>query len=173
MGVVRFPVLDADIETRVARFEMLGDNDFDSRGQRAQRCRSRRRSPCAARPRQPQAASSGWDSLTPAELDVVKLVCEGLGNKDIAARLFVSPRTVQAHLTHVQLPVVRDALERVHATVREADAGTDHQVLHRPSGEELVRSRMVAYTSRNHDAEAGDVIAAQLDLSGVEPGPDV
>jgi DNA-binding CsgD family transcriptional regulator len=46
-------------------------------------------------------ANSGWDSLTPAELDVVRLVCEGLGNKDIAYRLFISPRTVQAHLTHV------------------------------------------------------------------------
>lgn len=44
--------------------------------------------------------TSGWESLTPAELDVVRLVCEGLPNKDIAARLFVSPRTVQAHLTH-------------------------------------------------------------------------
>ena len=46
-------------------------------------------------------ASSGWASLTRAERDVVKLVSEGLGNKDVAARLFVSPRTVQAHLTHV------------------------------------------------------------------------
>lgn len=45
--------------------------------------------------------SSGWASLTPAELDVVRLVVEGLGNKDIAARLCVSPRTVQTHLTHV------------------------------------------------------------------------
>jgi predicted ATPase/DNA-binding CsgD family transcriptional regulator len=45
--------------------------------------------------------ASGWESLTPTELDVVRLVSEGLPNKDIAARLFVSPRTVQSHLTHV------------------------------------------------------------------------
>jgi DNA-binding CsgD family transcriptional regulator len=45
--------------------------------------------------------SSGWDSLTPAELDVVRLVAEGLTNKDVAARLFISPRTVQAHLAHI------------------------------------------------------------------------
>jgi DNA-binding CsgD family transcriptional regulator len=44
---------------------------------------------------------SDWASLTPAESDVVRLVCDGLANKDIATRLFVSPRTVQAHLTHV------------------------------------------------------------------------
>jgi predicted ATPase/DNA-binding CsgD family transcriptional regulator len=45
--------------------------------------------------------TSGWASLTPTECDVVRLVSEGLANKDIAARLFVSPRTVQTHLTHV------------------------------------------------------------------------
>jgi DNA-binding CsgD family transcriptional regulator len=44
--------------------------------------------------------ASGWASLTPAELDVVRLVKEGLANKEIATRLFVSPRTVQTHLTH-------------------------------------------------------------------------
>jgi DNA-binding CsgD family transcriptional regulator len=46
-------------------------------------------------------ASSGWASLTPAELDVARLVSEGLGNKEVATRLFVSPRTVQAHITHI------------------------------------------------------------------------
>jgi DNA-binding CsgD family transcriptional regulator len=45
--------------------------------------------------------TSGWASLTPTERDVVRLVTEGLANNDIAARLFVSPRTVQTHLTHV------------------------------------------------------------------------
>lgn len=45
--------------------------------------------------------SNGWDALTPAEHKIVKLVTEGLVTKDIAARLFVSPRTVQTHLTHI------------------------------------------------------------------------
>ena len=45
--------------------------------------------------------TSGWGALTPTECDVVRLVSEGLANKDIATRLFVSPRTVQSHLTHV------------------------------------------------------------------------
>jgi DNA-binding CsgD family transcriptional regulator len=45
--------------------------------------------------------ASGWGALTPTERDVVQLVSEGLGNNDIATRLFVSPRTVQTHLTHV------------------------------------------------------------------------
>lgn len=43
----------------------------------------------------------GWTSLTPAERDVVRLVCDGLANKEIAQRLLISPRTVQTHLTHV------------------------------------------------------------------------
>ena len=45
--------------------------------------------------------STGWSSLTPTELDVVRLGSESLANKDIATRLFVSHRTVQTHLTHV------------------------------------------------------------------------
>ncbi len=54
-----------------------------------------------ARPRARKRPASGWASLTPTERDVVRLVSEGLANNDIATRLFVSPRTVQTHLTHV------------------------------------------------------------------------
>ncbi|OBJ47293.1 hypothetical protein A9W95_06935 [Mycobacterium sp. 1423905.2] len=42
----------------------------------------------------------GWESLTPTERDVVGLVGQGMPNNAIAARLFMSPRTVQTHLTH-------------------------------------------------------------------------
>jgi DNA-binding CsgD family transcriptional regulator len=48
-----------------------------------------------------RAAGAGGAPSHPTERDVVRLVSEGLGNKDIATRLFVSPRTVQTHLTHV------------------------------------------------------------------------
>ncbi|MGH9276277.1 MAG: helix-turn-helix domain-containing protein, partial [Acidimicrobiales bacterium] len=39
--------------------------------------------------------------LSPQEERVLTLIADGLTNKEVAARLFISPRTVQAHLTHV------------------------------------------------------------------------
>jgi DNA-binding CsgD family transcriptional regulator len=44
---------------------------------------------------------SGWESLTESEHRVVALAAEGLTNRRIAERLFISPRTVQTHLSHV------------------------------------------------------------------------
>lgn len=43
----------------------------------------------------------GWESLTEAELRVVGLAAEGLTNRQVAERLFVSRRTVATHLEHV------------------------------------------------------------------------
>ena len=44
---------------------------------------------------------AGWDSLTPTETQIVELVRTGRTNAEIGERLFVSPRTVQAHLTRI------------------------------------------------------------------------
>ena len=102
-GSVRFKVDDPGYHDSLAIVrEALSDSEFESLWADgatlsteeaiayAQRGRGERKRP-----------SSGWAALTPTELDVVRLVAEGLGNKDIAARLFISHRTVQTHLTHV------------------------------------------------------------------------
>jgi len=103
MGEVRFKIFDAFHEFALAALrDAMGENDFQSAWVEgaalstdeaiayAQRRRGERKRP-----------ASGWASLTPTERDVVRLVSEGLANNDIATRLFVSPRTVQTHLTHV------------------------------------------------------------------------
>ncbi|WP_149261392.1 AAA family ATPase [Actinomadura sp. K4S16] len=41
---------------------------------------------------------SALDRLTPQELQVVRLAAQGLSNRDIAAQLFLSPRTIGHHL---------------------------------------------------------------------------
>lgn len=38
--------------------------------------------------------------LTPAEERVVVMAASGVSNRDIAERLFLSPRTVECHLSH-------------------------------------------------------------------------
>jgi DNA-binding CsgD family transcriptional regulator len=45
--------------------------------------------------------AAGWESLTPTEHQVVALLCQGCTNAQIGERLFVSPRTIQAHLTRI------------------------------------------------------------------------
>jgi len=45
--------------------------------------------------------ASGWDSLTPAEREVVRLAVAGLNNPEIGAKLYMSRSTVKTHLSHV------------------------------------------------------------------------
>ena len=52
-----------------------------------------------ARPR--RAAYSGVESLTPSQMRVAELAAEGLTTRQIAERLFVTPKTVEAHLWQI------------------------------------------------------------------------
>ena len=125
IGAVRFKIHDADYEAWVAMLRnAMESNDFEAAWEEgaaltteeaiayAQRGRGERKRP-----------SNGWASLTPTELDVVRLLREGLPNKDIATRLFVSPRTVQTHLTHIytklgitsRVQLVQEAAHHQHA----------------------------------------------------------
>jgi DNA-binding CsgD family transcriptional regulator len=46
-------------------------------------------------------ADFGWASLTATENRITALVRDGLTNREIGTRLFVSPRTVQTHVSHI------------------------------------------------------------------------
>src|SRR6185369_6027318 len=79
---------------RAARdtFDALGCMSWNERARRELRAsgeRSRRRAPEAR------------DQLTPQELQIAHLASEGLSNREIGQRLFLSHRTISTHLYRV------------------------------------------------------------------------
>jgi DNA-binding CsgD family transcriptional regulator len=57
---------------------------------------------------------TGWQGLTDSELAVVKLVAQGMTNREVASRLYVSAHTVSTHLRHAFLKL--DVNSRVELT---------------------------------------------------------
>lgn len=53
-----------------------------------------------AAPAAPEPAPAGHN-LTDREVEVVRLVAQGLTDKEVAARMFISPKTVDGHLRHI------------------------------------------------------------------------
>jgi DNA-binding CsgD family transcriptional regulator len=68
----------------------------------------------------PQRAAFGWEALTPTEANIAVLVARGESTSDIARSLFLSRRTVQAHISHIltklgakrRVDIVREALRQ-------------------------------------------------------------
>jgi len=102
-GVVRFKVYEPAYQASVTALrDTLGEKDFDATWTEGAALSTEEAIAYAQRGHGERTRpASGWESLTPTERDVVRMVSEGLPNKDIATRLFVSPRTVQTHLTHI------------------------------------------------------------------------
>jgi DNA-binding CsgD family transcriptional regulator len=65
-------------------------------------------------------AASGWEALTPTELSIATMLAGGASTPDIARGMFLSRRTVQAHISHIlgklggrgRVDIVREALRQ-------------------------------------------------------------
>jgi DNA-binding NarL/FixJ family response regulator len=75
-------------------------------------------------PRGPRAATRrNAAHLTPREVEVLALVAQGLQNAEIAARLFLSQRTVEHHVAAILRKL--DVRTRGQAGVKAARLGLD------------------------------------------------
>jgi DNA-binding CsgD family transcriptional regulator len=86
-GRLQDAIGEAGLERAHASGEALSNGEVISLVQRG---RGTRRRPVA-----------GWDSLTPAELEVVRHAAAGLTNPEIGEKLLMARATVKAHLAHV------------------------------------------------------------------------
>jgi DNA-binding CsgD family transcriptional regulator len=68
-----------------------------------------------ARPR--KAILSGADALTPSERRVAELASSGLTNREIAATLFISRKTVESHLASIYSKLDINDRSRLAATL--------------------------------------------------------
>ena len=66
-------------------------------------------------------SSSPLDELTPREREVLSLMAEGLTDRGIAERLYLTPNTVETHIRHIiaklNLPATPTNNRRVHAVL--------------------------------------------------------
>jgi DNA-binding CsgD family transcriptional regulator len=98
------------LEPALDTFDQLGAEPWAEKARRAVRATGRVRT---------RADQSDAAVLTPQEMQIATLAATGLSNKQIAERLYLSPRTVSGHLYRVfpklditSRAALRDALER-------------------------------------------------------------
>ena len=70
-------------------------------GPRARLWERRQTDPAARGARPRRLMLSGVESLTPSERRVAEMAADNMTNKDIAQALFVTPKTVEVHLSNV------------------------------------------------------------------------
>ena len=71
----------------------------------------------------PRDGGSGIASSTGSEAQVATLVSDGITNREIADRLFLSPHTVNSHLRHIYSKLAINSRTELARIVAEQDAG--------------------------------------------------
>ena len=104
------------LQAALTAFQKLGAAPWASRAELELRATGAIRTPSSAR---------GAESLTPQELQIARLAASGLTNKQIAQRLYLSPRTVGGHLYQIfpklgitTRAALRDALGTADSSLR-------------------------------------------------------
>ena len=69
----------------------------------------------------PASPENVFPELTAREIEILDLIARGHPNAKIAARLFLSPKTVGNHISHIFTKL--QVADRAHAIVRARDAG--------------------------------------------------
>ena len=87
----------AALETALAGYRRMGAVADRDRALGRMRALGIRRGPREAH----RDVDHGWAGLTATEVRIAALVRDGLTNREIGSRLFVSPRTVQTHVSHI------------------------------------------------------------------------
>jgi DNA-binding NarL/FixJ family response regulator len=62
-----------------------------------------------------------FDELTPRELEVLRLIAQGLRNREIAQKLVISEKTVGNHVSNIFTKL--QVADRVQAIIRAREAG--------------------------------------------------
>jgi len=81
--------------------------------------------PPASVPQPPAAPSPPFDELTPRELEVLRLIVQGLRNREIAGKLVISEKTVGNHISNVFRKL--QVADRVQAIIRAREAGLEQE----------------------------------------------
>ena len=126
-----------------------------------------------------QRPGTGWAAMTDSELAVARLVAQGLTNREVAERLFVSQHTVSGHLRHVfakldvNSRVELTRLAGLHDLGREPLVGADY-----PPVARHVRARDMTRTCGAHrrgeadtvevDAQRASMFVAKGGLMGMD-----
>ena len=121
--IARFAIYQTGYDTSVVDVRnTLGDDEFEAAWADGSALSTEEAIAYAQRGRgERKRPASGWAALTPTEHDVIRLVGQGLSNKDIGARLFISPRTVQTHLTHIYAKLtLTSRAQLIHEAARHA-----------------------------------------------------
>jgi DNA-binding CsgD family transcriptional regulator len=71
-----------------------------------------------------ERADTGWDAMTDSELTVARLVAQGLTNREVAERQFVSPHTVSSHLRSIFAKLEINSRLALARLAAEHDTGT-------------------------------------------------